>query len=718
MKFPGVRSIALKITVLVLLGTVLVFSGILTYSYIYSKRMILEEAERSAVNLAKAVANRIDREFRGVEKVPRNLACFLEGAQYDEKTLLSVMRRMVESNAEIYGAAAAYEPYAFKVGMRTYAPYFCKKGNTIEYVQLATPEYNYFQQDWYHIPKEIKAPVWSEPYFDEGGGNILMATYSVPLFEESDDGPGSRVKAILTADVSLEWLAKFVASMSLGRTGYGFIISGNGNFVTHPRSELIMRESIFSLAEELNRPKLREIGRDMTRQKSGFVDLGRSLRGEEAFLAYARIPSAGWSLGAVLPKEELFAGVTQLHLINEGLAFLGIMLLLAVSLLVARSIAKPLRRMAGATAQVAQGDLNVNLSDIRTHDEVGQLAKSFMDMIEGLKQRDFIRDTFGRYLTREVVTRLLKEKDGLRLGGESREISIIMSDIRGFTALTANMQPEQVITFLNRYLGKMLEILLDYRGTIDEIIGDGILAFFGAPEPLKDHPAQAVACALKMQVAMDEINALNEGDGLPRIEMGVAVNTGHVVVGNIGSERRTKYGAVGSQVNFTGRMESFTVGGQVLISSSTYGRLSGLLQIRNVLNVEMKGIPDKVALYDVRGIGGSYDVHLKDHDDPPVPLAEKIRARIRRLDQKTVTQAEISAEITKASVTSAVVTLDQDVFQWENLMVLLLDGDTDSVEGEVYAKVVAIQRVQDKCEAVIRFTSVSAEAYKIFRRDD
>jgi len=120
----------------------------------------------------------------------------------------------------------------------------------------------------------------------------------------------------------------------------------------------------------------------------------------------------------------------------------------------------------------------------------------------------------------------------------------------------------------------------------------------------------------------------------------------------------------------------------------------------------------------VRGIGGSYDVHLKEHDDPPVPLAEKIHARIRRVDQKTVTQSEISAEITQASVTSAVVTLDQDVHQWENLLVLLLDGDTESVEGEVYAKVVAIQRVQDKCEAVIRFTSVSAEAYKIFRHDD
>ena len=718
MRLLGLRSIAVKITLLVLVGTAVVFSAILAYSYLYSKQMILEETRRSAVNLAKAVANRIDREFRGVEKGPQNLACILESTRSDEKTLLSVMRQMVENNAEIYGMAVAYEPYAFDVTTRTYAPYFCKKGKAVEFVQLATPEYNYFQQDWYHIPKELKAPVWSEPYFDEGGGNILMATYSFPLFAESDDGKRSRVKAILTADVSLEWLTKFVASMGVGRTGYGFVVSANGTFVTYPRTELIMRESVFSIAEEHNRPDLREFSREMVRRKSGFIDLGTSLGGQDTFLAFARIPSAGWALGAVFPKEELFADVTQLHLTTEALGFLGIILLLAVSLAIARSIAKPLRRMAAASASVASGDLNVDLSEIRSRDEVGQLAKAFTDMTEGLKQRDFIRDTFGRYLTREVVTRLLEGKDGLRLGGESREISIIMSDIRGFTALTANMQPEQVITFLNRYLGKMVEILLDYRGIIDEIIGDGILAFFGAPEPLEDHPARAVACALKMQTAMDEINALNEADGLPRIEMGVAVNTGHVVVGNIGSEKRTKYGAVGSQVNFTGRVESFTVGGQVLISSSTYERLSQILDIRNVLRVEMKGMSGEVALYDVRGIGGSYDVHLKEHHDPPVPLRKSIPVRISRLDQKTVTQATIPAEVTQASRTTAVITLHQNVQQWENLKMFLLDGETEAVAGEVYAKVVSVENSHDKCEAIIHFTSVSAEAYKIFKRDE
>ena len=228
-------------------------------------------------------------------------------------------------------------------------------------------------------------------------------------------------------------------------------------------------------------------------------------------------------------------------------------------------------------------------------------------MTEGLKDRDRIKDTFGRYLTQEVVKRLLESKEGLKLGGETRKISMMMSDLRGFTALTSSMKPEDVITFLNRYLGKMLEIILDHHGIIDEIIGDGILAFFGAPETLENHPELAVACALKMQIAMQEINAQNEADGLPHLEMGVAVNTGEVIVGNIGSEKRAKYGAVGSQVNFTGRLESFTVGGQVLISQATYESVAQKLDIRDALDVEMKGVPGKVKLYDVRGIFGAHE---------------------------------------------------------------------------------------------------------------
>ncbi len=716
MKFRYRNSIALELTLLVLGGTSLVLALVLAYTYVYSRGLILAESEGKARNLTLSVANRIEQEFRSVAKIVGTLGCVMESGPCEEQTLLHLIRNAVAENKEVFGSAIAFEPYAFRKSERAYAPYYFKTPKGVEFAQLGTDSYDYFRRDWYYIPKMLKQPLWSEPYFDDGAGNILMVTYSYPVLEREKEWDTEKLKAVITADVSLQWLTDLVHSIPVGRTGYCFIVSSTGTFVTNPRRDLIIGQSVFSLAEQLDDPKVRGIGRAMIREKSGFVEIGSKVTGADSFLAFARIPSPGWSLGAIFSKDEIFQEVDALHQRTLVLAAVGVSLLLAVSLLVAASMARPLRRIATGASKVAEGDLEVDLSDIRRSDEVGQLARSFTHMTEGIRQRDFIRDTFGRYLTKEVVTRLLEHQDGLQLGGESREISMMMSDLRGFTALTSTMSPDRVIAFLNRYLGKMLEILMDHRGVIDEIIGDGILAFFGAPEPMEDHPARAVACALKMQLAMEEINDLNEADGLPRLEMGVAVNTGKVVVGNIGSERRTKYGAVGSEVNFTGRIESFTVGGQVLISDSTYQKVKDVLDIRNVIHVEMKGLPGKVPLYDVRGIRGHHEAHLSDRDDTPVSLKKSINVRVFRLSQKTVSDTWIVASIEELSLTSAVVLFSEEIHEWEDLRIVLLDDQHEPLEAAAFGKILSVAEQDGEYRATVRFTSVPPEAYKIFRK--
>lgn len=705
------NSISLKISLLVMAGTSIVFAIVLAYSYNYSRNLILIDAERSAKNLTLAVVRRIEQEFRAVEKGPTYLAGFLESTSCDKGTLETLLKRIVEDSPEIYGSAVAFEARAFDSKVLYYAPYCCRDPNGLKLMDLAASGYDYLRHDWYHVPKELGKPAWSEPYFDEGGADVLMATYSHPLFERMSSGSRERIKGVISADISLEWLTDLIASINVAKTGYCFLISGTGRFVSHPNQEFIMNESIFSIAEERNRPLLRSVGRAMMRFGSGFEDAKDCLTGKDCFVAYAKIPATGWSLGAVFPREELFADLSALHQKIIILSVVGITLLMVVSLFVGQSIAKPLRIMAQATEKVAAGHLDVDLSKIRRTDEVGILAEGFTRMTRGLQERDFIRDTFGRYLTKEVATRLLESKDGLRLGGEEREISILMSDLRGFTALTSHMPPEQVIAFLNRYLGKMVEILMDYRGIIDEIMGDGILAFFGAPEPLDDHPARAVACALKMQSAMEEISRQNEAEGLPHLEMGAAVNTGRVVVGNIGSEKRTKYGAVGSEVNFTGRVESFTVGGQVLISSATYDKLADILEIGQIIPVRMKGMAEQVELYDVKGIRGGYDVQLPKRGETLTPLVNALRAKIYPILGKTVSETIIMADVIKASSTSAIIVPEQPIAQWDNLKLELMEGSSELPE-EIYAKAVSVSGN----EVLIRFTSVSAEAYKVFRR--
>ena len=386
----SLSSIGLKITALVLCGTSLVFALAMAYSYSYSRTIMLESAESNARNLTLSVARRIEQEFRAVVKVTDDLRVFLEAGPCEKETLALLVRRLVEGNSEVFGSAVAFEPNAFDPNLRSYAPYYHKGKAGMAFAQLGSGSYDYFMKDWYHLPNVLRKPVWIDPYFDEGGGGIVMTTYARPFFEREVDGSPVKMRGIITADVSLEWLSRLVNSTKAAKTGYCFIVSDTGTFVTHPDPDLIMWESLFSLAEENRAPVLRTAGLAMIKEDAGFMDIGRALMGEDSYLAYARIPSPGWSLGAVIPKRELLAELNSLHRTMLYLGGGGLVFLLVVSLLVARSISQPIRRMAAATGKVAHGDMDIDLPDAHRKDEIGQLARSFLGMARDLKQ--YIKD--------------------------------------------------------------------------------------------------------------------------------------------------------------------------------------------------------------------------------------------------------------------------------------------------------------------------------------
>ena len=217
---------------------------------------------------------------------------------------------------------------------------------------------------------------------------------------------------------------------------------------------------------------------------------------------------------------------------------------------------------------------------------------------EQLERRErFIRATFGRYLSDEIVEEILESPEGLNLGGDLREVTIMMSDIRGFTTLVEHLPPQQVVTLLNRYLGRMTDIILEYGGTIDEFLGDAVLAVFGAPKEQPDDTERALRCALAMQAAMDEINQANLEDNLPELKMAIALNTGSVVAGNIGSERRSKYGFVGHAMNVTSRIEDAAGPGEVLISDSTRAKLPNALVVGDRRELSAKGIEEALVVF-------------------------------------------------------------------------------------------------------------------------
>ncbi|CAN1209008.1 Adenylate/guanylate cyclase with Chase sensor [Tumidithrix helvetica PCC 7403] len=297
-----------------------------------------------------------------------------------------------------------------------------------------------------------------------------------------------------------------------------------------------------------------------------------------------------------------------------------------------------------------------------------------------------IRTYFSRYLTDEVVARLLETPEGLQFGGERRKVTILMCDLRGFSAISEQLPPEKVVEILNVFLGAMTDVINQYQGTIDEFIGDAILVIFGAPICREDDAPRAIACAMAMQLAMVSVNQSLEKLELPQIAMGIGINTGEVVVGNIGSQSRAKYAVVGSQVNLTSRIESYTVGGQVLVSESTYAHADGIIQANGSMQVEPKGVKHPITIHDVCGIAGKYNLFLFDSQEQFHPLKIPIPIEYRIVEEKHLESETFQGSICKLSQHRAEVLCDRTIPPLTNIKVRLSKVHSDW-ECEIYAKV-------------------------------
>ena len=341
------------------------------------------------------------------------------------------------------------------------------------------------------------------------------------------------------------------------------------------------------------------------------------------------------------------------------------------------------------------------------------------EKLEGIRQRDFIRATFGRYLSNEVVEELLESPRGLEMSGETREITLLVSDLRGFTSLSSKLSPREVITILNRYLEPMVEVIVRYRGTVDEFQGDGILVFFGAPLASHDDPERAVACAIEMQNKMVEINKEQVQHNLPELKMGIGINTGEVVVGNIGSEKRSKYGAVGTAINTTYRIESYTTGGQILISPDTYEKIRSQVRVLQTMEVQFKGIDHPVTLYDVTGIEGNHQISLvKKESSLFTDLELPLPVNCFLVKDKTVSETGISGYITRLSDAAVVVSLEKWVPQHSNLKIILAPEKTLRLP-EAYAKVVSVDQsdtTSTNMRGELEFTSLPEEVKNYFNK--
>jgi adenylate cyclase len=327
----------------------------------------------------------------------------------------------------------------------------------------------------------------------------------------------------------------------------------------------------------------------------------------------------------------------------------------------------------------------------------------------------FIRQTFGRYLTNEIVASLLDSPTGLEIGGEKRKVTLLMSDLRGFTTLSERLHPEQVVTILNRHLGAMVDVILRYHGTIDEFIGDAILVIFGAPVQRADDAQRAVACAVEMQLAMEHVNALNRRDGLPEVEMGIGIHTGEVVVGNIGSDKRTKYGVVGRNINLTSRIESCTVGSQILVSEVTHREVGSLMAVAEQMQVLAKGIETPITIYDVRGVGAPYNLILPITEDPLLPLPMPLPLRYTVVEDKRLRAVALAGRLVKVAAKGGEIRARRVVAPLSDIKIHLTDGNGHDVPGTLYGKVLPYAP-KGGHGFPVRFTVIAPETARFLER--
>ncbi|MFO8130449.1 MAG: SpoIIE family protein phosphatase [Bacteroidales bacterium] len=375
---PG-KKLAFKLVLSVSFVTATIFLVMLAYNYRISRKLLDENIRENVSHITRYAVNRIEGVLISAMTIPENLAVLVGDFNYTEAEIRQFLKKVVQHNDEIIGSCLAFEPYAFDPDEKYFAPYYYKAGDSVRYENLGTGEYDYFFWDWYQIPARLNTPVWSEPYFDEGGANVVMTTYSVPFYKDGD------LAGIATVDVSLEWLKAYISRIKILETGYAFVISRNGRIISHPADSLIMNESIFSLAEENNDPEIRKAGKAMIRGESDYIPFPSLILDEKAYLYYRPLPATGWSLAVVLSEEALLA---DLHRLNRDLLIIGIagIFLLVLSVVViSNRITHPLRKLASATVRIGRGNFDVELPVNRSDDEIGQLNASICRMQQELK---------------------------------------------------------------------------------------------------------------------------------------------------------------------------------------------------------------------------------------------------------------------------------------------------------------------------------------------
>lgn len=529
-----------------------------------------------------------------------------------------------------------------------------------------TEAYDPRVEHWYRKAAGAAGIVWLPPYdFAEGEIGITAA---VAVREE----PGARLRGVLTADFSLLGIDRFLRSVTVGAGGGVLLVTTGGEFLGgRPGAG---REAVARALRGWNwaTPTTASVGTTVGGVKYHVV-------------ARPFSPGTGldWAVVIYVPEAEFMGAVYANLRATAAITVAGLILAVAAGILVSAAIARSLGSAATDLDRIAK----FTISDAPVRESI---VKEIWLLQQAVGRVKASLRSFTRYAPEEIVRQVVVSGREAMLSGEKREVTLLFCDLRGFTSFSEKTRPEDVIAILNDHFGALAPLVAEHGGFVVDFLGDSLFAVFGAPQACADHAARAVACAIEMQIVRLAGDEANFARGWPPLEIGSGINTGVAIVGNMGSQRRIKYGVVGHAVNLAARIETFTVGGQVLVSESTRAALGARLLADGPFRADGKGVEAAIRMWDVRALRADVPSELPSPARDLVRLARPVPARVRLIHAKQIDAEVHSADLLRlgsavAEVRSAVplpVFGEAQVsFSWEDGTAAALDGKVMGASG-------------------------------------
>jgi adenylate cyclase len=474
--------------------------------------------------------------------------------------------------------------------------------------ELTAKEIDARLEPWYLQARQANRAVWVDTdrnIDDKRKRNMASVTHACPL-----RGPQNR-EYVLGLDFYLFSLCEYLRGVSVSENGLAFIVErqrdGRRRVIAHPREDVVIPPGQNRLVplEELNDSRIRAF---LARVPDGaadsldmvqFQDNGVSFLGVYHALHHPGESAPDWFVGMILPERDVLVRAERNS--RHSLLIGGVVVLfaMALSLYVARQVSRPVEQMARDVAEVGRLHFDAQTPMPSIILEVDQLQRAVEDMKTSLR-------SFRKYVPADLVAGLIASGQEAALGGERRPLTIYFSDIANFTTISESMDPERLVDHLGDYLQVLSEQILATGGTVDKYIGDAIMAFWGAPVQRPDHALAACTAALRNQTILLELRELWKREGKPPLQARIGINTGEVVVGNIGSAKRLNYTAIGDEVNLASRLEGLNkhYGTRIVISEATYEEAKAGIVARPLDWVSVKGRSTPVLVYELLGLKG------------------------------------------------------------------------------------------------------------------